>query len=189
MTRWCTQSSLFYPDILMMYSKPIILSKPADVSKNSLFYLNLTCFIQIQLMYSKLAFLSKFRGGLHKQRLHFPVPVSPFRLEVESVVKAMKKSETLSNCSNSFCHRLSHSPVGSAIPAAKTSCWRRVLLFRACRRSQFPEPLLSYNVVRNPNIFESGWGRNVPSSDDPSTVTQSLIGPNQCLSLVLDRAF
>ena len=41
----------------------------------------------------------------------------------------------------SFRQQLNCGLVGSAIPAANTSCWCRVLLFRACRRSQFPEPL------------------------------------------------
>ena len=77
MTRWCTQGSLFYPDLLMMYSKPIILSKPADVSKNSLFYPNLTCFIQIQLMYSKLAVLSKLIYIMKNPRFFIQAAVVP----------------------------------------------------------------------------------------------------------------
>ena len=55
--------------------------------------------------------------------------------------------------------------------------------------SVFLSLYMSYDEVRNPNRFESDWGRQVLSSDDPTTVTQSLTGPNQCLSKVFGRAF
>ena len=63
--------------------------------------------------------VSKFRGGLHKQRLHFPVPVSPVSFRGWECGQSNEKSETFSTCSNSFCLHLCHSPIGSAIPSAK----------------------------------------------------------------------
>ena len=62
-----------------------------------------------------------------------------------------------------------HGLVGSAIPAANTSCWCRVLLFRACRRSQFPEPLFVLQCRKKSKQIESDWGRTVLSSDNPLT--------------------
>ena len=88
-----------------------------------------------------------------------------------------------------FRQQLSSGLVGSAISAAKHLIGAEYCSFEHAGGLSFLSLYLSYSVVRNPNRFESDWGRKVLSSDDPSTVTQSLTGPNQCLSLVLSRAF